>query len=328
MAGHILLAFRECLIYMIIKMQQVTITNVTPGDRDWYGPIIAVDWGTSNRRAWRIGADGAVEDAFDDDRGITRVPLQGFEAEAADLRARLGALPMLLGGMIGSDRGWRSVPYIPCSADTRSLARGIAWIDAATGIVPGVCQADPAKPEVMRGEEVQIVGARAAGLMPDDGLACCPGTHAKWVRIAQARITRFATWMTGELFALLTRHSILAPLLGGEAALDEDFAAGVGASASEGSLGHLFGLRAGALLGRPRRNGPSYVSGLLIGAEVRAALAHFGTEPPHLIGRSDLCALYAAALTQVLGGAAAAPQIIDGEAAFRAGIRAIIRELA
>jgi len=295
---------------------------------DWQGPYIAVDWGTTNRRAWRIDADGAVADSCADDRGISTVPEHGFAAEAEALRARLGDLPMLLGGMIGSDRGWRNVPYAPCPADARALAAGLCRIDDRTAIVPGVAQPDPAGPEVMRGEEVQITGALASGALAPGGLVCCPGTHAKWVRLEEGRIARFATWMTGEVFALIGRHSILAPLLAGEAAPGDSFAAGVAASADGDALGHLFALRAGALLGCPRADAPGYASGLLIGAEVRAALARFGREPPALIGRPDLCALYAAALTQVLGPAAPSATVIDGEAAFRAGIGAIIREVA
>lgn len=317
---------------MIISVQQPGISQPIVTDTDWSGPVIAVDWGTTNRRAWRIGADGSVEAGFADGAGIASHPPEGWTAAAAGLRERLGDLPMLLGGMIGSDRGWRSVPYVPCPAAAPALAQGIAWIDPRTGIVPGVCQTDPSARDVMRGEEVQVFGSLAAGGVPPDALVCCPGTHAKWVRLTQGRIAGFATWMTGEVFALLRRHSILAPLLGSEAEADADFAAGVAASAGGDALGQLFGLRAAALLGHPPKSAASYASGVLIGAEVRAALARFGTGggdgAPFLIGRPDLCALYAAALAQVSGQAFPPAHGIDGEEAFRAGIRAIIRALA
>ncbi len=295
---------------------------------DWHGPFIAVDWGTTNRRAWRIAADGTVEDAFADGGGITSVSAGGFDAEAAMIRERLGDWPMLLGGMIGSDRGWRNVPYVPCPADLRSLAAGICWIDPRTGLVPGVSQNDPSAPEVMRGEEVQVFGALALGMILPDSLVCHPGTHAKWVQLEGGRITRFATWMTGEVFALISRHSILASQLEGEAAPGAAFAAGVAASEGGDPLGHLFALRAGKLLGTPLPDGPSYASGLLIGNEVRSALTRMGGGAPHIIGRTDLCTLYAAAIAEVRGEASAAGQIIDGETAFLAGLRAIIRELA
>ena len=295
---------------------------------DWHGPFIAVDWGTTNRRAWRIGADGAVEDSLADGGGITSVPAQGFDAEAAAFRARLGDLPMLLGGMIGSDRGWRNVAYVPCPADVGSLAAGICWIDPRTGIVPGVSQPRSDAPEVMRGEEVQIFGALALGTIPPDALVCHPGTHAKWAQLEGGRIAGFATWMTGEVFALVSRHSILASELEGTAQPGPAFAAGVAASADCDALGHLFGLRAGRLLGVPLPDAPSYASGVLIGAEVRAALARMGGGSPYLIGRPDLCALYAAAIADVRGTGVQSDRITDGERAFLAGLRAIMRDLA
>jgi 2-dehydro-3-deoxygalactonokinase len=139
-------------------------------------PFIAVDWGTTNRRAWRIAPDGQVEDAFEDAAGVTAVAAGQFAGEAARLRKRLGDLPMLLGGMIGSNRGWREVPYVACPADLGGIARAILWIDDRTGIVPGVCQSGEGEPDVMRGEEVQIFGAIASGAVPGDALAClaCP----------------------------------------------------------------------------------------------------------------------------------------------------------
>lgn len=293
----------------------------------WQGPFIAVDWGTTNRRAWRIAADGRVEDLIEDGAGIMSVPGGDFAAEAATLRDRLGDLPMLLGGMIGSNRGWRETPYVPCPADAARLAAAIVWIDPRTGIVPGVSLESRDAPDVMRGEEVQIIGALASGAIPADAVVCLPGTHAKWARIKEGRIESFATWMTGEIFALLSEHSILAPQLQGRAQCGPGFAAGVSASADGDALGCLFRLRAASLLDTPIHDGPGYASGLLIGAEVRAGLAHSLGEAPYLVGRPDLCALYAAALAQVCGEPHEQAPQIEGDAAFRAGIRALIREL-
>jgi 2-dehydro-3-deoxygalactonokinase len=294
----------------------------------WQWPFIAVDWGTTNRRAWRIGAGGAVEDACADGAGVMSVPAGDFATEVARLRERLGDLPMLLGGMIGSDRGWRSVPYVACPADAAALARGIVWMDPRTGIVPGVAQERRDAPDVMRGEEVQIVGARASGLVPGDAVLCLPGTHAKWVRLKGGRIASFATWMTGELFALLREHSILAPQLAGRAGLGPGFAAGVAASGECDPLARLFALRAAHMLNAPMTDGPGYVSGLLIGVEVRSGLHAHGGEVPFLIGRPDLTTLYAAALAQIGAGPPQMPHQIDGDAAFRAGACALVSELA
>lgn len=291
-------------------------------------PFIAVDWGTSNRRAWRIGVDGAVEDSFADGCGILEVGAGGFDAGVGVLRRRLGDLPMLLGGMVGSNRGWREVSYAPCPAGTAELARGILWIDQRTGIIPGVSQDRRDAPDVMRGEETQIAGALASGLVPADALLCLPGTHAKWVRLERGRIASFTTWMTGELFALLREHSILAPQLAGETRPGPGFVAGVVASGEGDVLGRLFRIRAASALDAPMPDAPGYASGLLIGAEVRAGMALMQGKAPYLIGRQDLCALYAAAIAQVRGEDVNSARLIDGDAAFRAGIMALIEELA
>lgn len=297
------------------------------------GPFIAVDWGTTNRRAWRIAPGGAVEEALADARGILEIPAGGFPGEVAFLRQRLGDLPVLMGGMIGSDRGWRAVPYVPCPADVSSIAAGIQWIDARTGIIPGIAQERRDAPDVMRGEEVQIIGALALGDLPRDALVCLPGTHAKWVRLVDGRIAGFATWMTGELYALIRDHSILAPQLAGEdgAAHGSDagpgFAAGVVASGAGDPLGQMFRIRAAAVLGAPMADAPGFASGLLIGAEVRAAMALMQGEAPWLIGRGDLTARYAAAIAQVIGQAQDTRRVIDGDTAFRAGIGALLKEM-
>lgn len=292
------------------------------------GPFIAVDWGTTNRRAWRIGRDGVVEAACEDAGGIMALASGDYAGEVAKLRETLGDLPMLMGGMIGSNRGWHETPYVACPADARALAEAIVWIDPRTGIIPGVAQERRDAPNVMRGEEVQIIGALATGLVPPDATLCLPGTHAKWVRLRGGRITGFSTWMTGEIFALLGEHSILAPQMPGKARGGAGFAAGVIASADGDPLGHLFALRAAHLLDAPMIDGAGYVSGLLIGAEVRAGLRTSGGEVPHLIGRPDLTALYAAAIAQVRGAPGAVPPAMDGNTAFRAGCSALLRAFA
>jgi 2-dehydro-3-deoxygalactonokinase len=318
-----LLAIRGRQIYKINKMERARSIGL-----GWQGSFIAVDWGTTSRRAWRIGSDGTVEDACEDSAGVMSISGGDFSAEVARLREQLGDLPMLLGGMIGSDRGWRSVPYVACPADAPALVRRIAWIDPRTGIVPGVAQERRDAPDVMRGEEVQIIGALASGLVPEDGVLCLPGTHSKWVRVRGGRIAAFTTWMTGEFFALLREHSILAPLLEGRAGIGPGFAAGVAASEAGDPLARLFALRAAHLLDAPMVDGPGYVSGLLIGAEVRSGLRAYGGEVPTLIGRPDLTTLYAAAIAQIGAAPREAPHQIDGNAAFRAGACALVAQFA
>lgn len=291
----------------------------------WRSGYIAVDWGTTNRRAYAVEGGGRLTDSFADDLGLMAVPKGGFEAAAAEIRARLGDRPMLLAGMVGSNRGWREAPYVPCPAGAADLAPAIAWIEPGrTGIVPGVCQAGAAGPDVMRGEEVQVLGAAAAGLVPGDVLICHPGTHAKWIELAGGRIAAFRTMMTGELFSLLREHSILADQLQGEAAPGEAFRAGVRETlGGRPLLSALFGVRANFLLKQGPADLASYASGLLIGADVRAGLELAGGAPLALIGRPDLCALYAAALGE---SGREAPEI-DGAAAFLAGMQQLVEML-
>lgn len=283
----------------------------------WRDGYIAVDWGTTNRRVYAVGRGGRIEAAGTEGKGILAVPAGGFEAEIAAIRGEFAGRPVLLAGMVGSNRGWREAPYVPCPADAAALAAAILWIEPdSVGIIPGVCQRRP-DADVMRGEEVQVIGALASGRVPPDALICHPGTHAKWIRLAGGRIESFRTIMTGEIFSLLKDHSILSPQLADPVAADESFRAGVAAGlAGAEPFAALFGIRAGHLLGAGEANGASYASGLLIGADVRAGLASHGGGPIGLVGRSDLRRLYATAL------AAAGHEVIevDGAEAFLAGI--------
>ena len=288
------------------------------------GGYIAVDWGTTNRRAYRVDDAGRVTDSFEDERGLMAVPRDGFDAAAGEIRARLSDLPMLLAGMVGSNRGWREAPYVPCPAGADGLATGILWIEPGrTGIVPGVCQGAPDQ-DVMRGEEVQVLGAVAAGMVPADCLICHPGTHAKWIRMERGSIASFNTMMTGELFALLGKHSILAEQLQGDVAPNDDFRRGADEGlAGKPLLSTLFGIRARHVLGVSGGSAASYASGLLIGSDVNAGLS-LGTDGSiALIGRPDLCQLYAEALK-----AAGRETIeVDGAAAFLAGIHMLTEML-
>lgn len=292
----------------------------------WRDGYIAVDWGTTNRRAYRLDGTGARLDGFADDCGLLAVPSGGFDRAVAEIRARLGDHPMLLAGMVGSNKGWREAPYVSCPADAHDLAQAILWVEPGrTGIVPGVAQRGRAGADVMRGEEVQVLGAVAKGLVPPNATICHPGTHAKWIKMEEGRIVRFRTMMTGEMFSLLTEHSILADQLAGKAQADGAFHAGVAEALAGGDLlSGLFRVRAGHLLGEGYANPASYASGLLIGCDVKAGLALGGEDGViALIGRLDLCALYAAALAQ----AGRETTQLDGEAAFLAGIATLTEML-
>ncbi len=291
----------------------------------WTEGFIAVDWGTTNRRAYAIAGDGARGGEFEDSNGVLSVPEGGFDRAVAEIRARLGDKPLLLAGMIGSNRGWVEAPYVPCPAGIDDLARGLVWAADDTAIVPGVSLDDGYRADVMRGEEVQLLGAASADLIPADCRVCHPGTHNKWVEVAGGRIASFRTVMTGELFNLLREHSILADLLDRDAEPGAAFDAGVRRGLAGDDLpAELFSVRARVLLGKSARaDAAPYTSGLLIGSDVRIGLGPGGSDPIVVMGRPELTELYAAALG--LAGHQAIE--LDGEQCFIAGIQQIAERI-
>jgi 2-dehydro-3-deoxygalactonokinase len=288
----------------------------------WLEGFIAVDWGTTNRRAYAIGADGQCTAELADDRGVLSVGAGGFERALAEIREKLGDRPMVLAGMIGSNRGWIEVPYVRCPAGLEELTRGIIRSPEGSAVlVPGVAY-ENSRVDIMRGEEVQILGAAADGEVPQDCLVCHPGTHNKWIRLEEGRIISFRTVMTGELFNLLKAKSILSDLLLQEVKLGEAFLSGVREGlAGTGVTAELFGVRARVLLGRmSAEDGASFISGLLIGEDVRIGLAAHPGIRVVAIGRPDLTALYAAALKE----AGVETEQASGERAFIAGAKQIV----
>lgn len=279
--------------------------------------FLAVDWGTTNRRVYRI-ENGRVTRTERDGRGVTAVT--DFPAEIAGIRAAFGDLPMLLAGMVGANIGWRPAPYVAAPAGVEDLARNLLRIDARTAIVPGVSTLAGGRPDVMRGEEVQLLGALAAGLAPPDALLVQPGTHCKWAWMKGGRLVDFTTAMTGELFALLRTHSLLAPQLAGAVGVTPAFLAGVEEARRRDLTASLFGIRAARMLGtRDDADAAAYASGLLIGSDVTARLAGSPPDTVHILSGPELGELYVAAI-HANGHAAA---LIDSHAAFLAGIIAI-----
>ncbi|ACI50188.1 2-keto-3-deoxy-galactonokinase [Gluconacetobacter diazotrophicus PA1 5] len=300
----------------------MSVPHEQPGD----GALIAIDWGTSALRAWRMAADGTVLDAASGPWGILNLPEGGFPAALVALLADwpdAAGLKLIACGMIGSVNGWHEVPYVDCPADAAALARALGrphMGGAVPGIVPGLRQFQPL-PDVMRGEETQIVGALA--LHPDLSHAATlilPGTHSKWVTVRHGRITGFHTAMTGELFAVLSQHSILGrPAEGAEPVAEDEaraaFRRGVQAASSsrQGVAPLLFSARSlfltGGLGAAATRD---YLSGLLVGDEIRAFLAD-RTEmlPTVLVGEDRLCGLYAQAF-EMLG--APVPRLVGNTA--------------
>jgi 2-dehydro-3-deoxygalactonokinase len=282
---------------------------------------LAVDWGTTNRRVYLI-EDGQVARTERDDLGVTAV--SDFGAAAADIRGRFGDLPMLLAGMVGSNIGWRVAPYVAAPAGIAELSANLLRIDPRTAIVPGVSTLRNARPDVMRGEEVQLLGAVVAGLAPADALLVQPGTHCKWATMVDGRIAGFTTAMTGELFALLRSHGLLAAQLQGEVTANPAFLAGVEEAKRRDLAASLFGIRAAKMLGtRADADAAAYASGLLIGSDVAARLEVSPHDTAHILAGPELGALYAAAI-EAHGRTATR---IDSHSAFIAGIIAIESQL-
>lgn len=270
--------------------------------------LIALDWGTSTLRAWLLDGRGRVLDSARAPMGIMQVERREFadalDAVTAGWPQRLQAIAS---GMIGSTRGWVEAPYLSCPVSLGDLASALVPVPGGRlWIVPGVIRTSDV-PDVMRGEETQIAGAVA--LRSDLGRGArfvLPGTHCKWVDVSDGHIETFATYMTGELFAVLRDHSILsgpareatpdASATGGSAA----FLRGVDAARrGDGIAPLLFSVRALEVTGG-LTSGESleYLSGLLIGDEIRSALAEPAGMPPILIGEPALCARYRRALSR------------------------------
>jgi len=282
--------------------------------------MIGVDWGTTSFRAFRVGRDGTIRDRRANPRGIQNVPDGRFGdtlREEIGPWLALGEDKVLLSGMIGSRQGWKETPYLPCPAGPTELAAALADIGfdwARVKLVPGLSGTDESGvAEVMRGEETQVMGVPA--LLRDGGVACLPGTHSKWVRVEGGRITGFTTHMTGEAFGVLRGHTILARMMRDGPADGAPFDAGLARSAEPGGLlHHLFGVRALTLANRLQETeAPAYLSGILIGHEVRAALAQARGAIIQVIGTPELTALYARAIADCGGYA----ERYDGEAAAR-----------
>jgi 2-dehydro-3-deoxygalactonokinase len=292
----------------------------------WAQGFIAVDWGTTNRRAYLIDSAQRSVDEFEDPLGILSVEPGGFHEAIVQIRERLGDKPLLLGGMIGSNRGWVEAPYVSCPAGLDDLVGGLVWPEPDVAIVPGVADDGPGRADVMRGEEMQLVGAIAAGTIPADCTVCHPGTHNKWAQVAGGRIAAFRTVMTGELFNLLKQHSILADLLGPDAEPGEPFAEGVRRGLEgDGIQGDLFAVRARVLLGKAKReDAAAYTSGLLIGGDVRIGLSSGDGGQVIVMGRPELTELYAAAIA--IAGRQAVE--LDGEQCFLSGATHIAERIA
>ena len=269
--------------------------------------LIALDWGTSNLRANLLDATGHSIEQRQSAMGVMKVPVGKFDAVLAELCGdwmQAHRLPLIASGMVGSRQGWKEAPYLECPATLKQAAHCLTEVEFHRPeigshkiyIAPGLkCVDVYGQTDVMRGEETQIWGAQ----LPPSSICVLPGTHSKWIWLdAAGDFQNFKTFMTGELYSLLTQHSILGRLMDmsqSHDALNLDvFLRGV----SLGVVGHaelmhsLFAARTAGLMGQLNAAElPDFLSGILIGAEVGGvslnALTHV-----HLLGEGGLCERY------------------------------------
>jgi 2-dehydro-3-deoxygalactonokinase len=240
--------------------------------------LIGLDWGTTSCRAYLIGADRAVLERVSDGPGILKIENGAFGAALDAMTGSWPKLSVILSGMIGSRQGWKEASYAQCPAGADDIVQALTRIDhdgRSISLVPGLSTENDGMPDVMRGEETQILGALALS-DEGDGLFLLPGTHSKWAHVSGGRIVSFRTFMTGEMFGALKDHTILGRLMRDGAPDAEAFARGVKEGATLGSAGTLlnrvFATRTYGLMNKLSDSALSdYLSGLLIGAEVAEA---------------------------------------------------------
>ena len=289
---------------------------------------IAVDWGTSNMRAWAMTASGTVLAEATSDKGMGRLAQDQFEPAFLDVVADwiAGPTQAVACGMVGSRQGWVEAPYaaVPCATMPEGLVRAPTKDPAlSVHVIPGIKQMDPA--DVMRGEETQISGflARNPGW---DGVICLPGTHTKWVHISADEVVSFQTFMTGELFATISQQTVLRHSIAAEGWDNGAFLAGLDAAMTrpERLASRLFSLRAEGLLhAMDSATARARLSGLLIGAELAGAKPYWLGQQIAVIGDSGLSKLYVDALATQ---AAPATQV-NATSVTLAGLTAVYNRL-
>jgi 2-dehydro-3-deoxygalactonokinase len=301
--------------------------------------FVAGDWGTSHLRLFLCDAEGGVIDRLVGPgiAGIRRPFAEVFESSIQSWESAHGPLPAVLCGMVGSSIGWTQAPYVPCPVIPEGIMDAcVSLRDGRVQVIPGLkCQNRLGAPDVIRGEETQVLGAltRNPGLRHGLQLLCLPGTHTKWLVLRDGMVEEFLTAPTGELFAALRDHSVLVPhglrnedVVGGAA-----FEAGLARCAAHPQapvLHLLFECRSRLLSGELTPQGAAdFLSGLLIAADVGGALHLFDNciaeRTVHVIGAPRLTHLYATALAS----ASHAARQLDGMAVSLAGLTRVRQHL-
>lgn len=294
--------------------------------------FIAIDWGSTNLRAW-LYQQGQCIDSLTSESGVTRLqgrtPQQCFSELISPWFGRYGVLPVIMAGMVGSNAGWQSVPYLPCPVALTDIPHHLTQVASPlpgeVRIIPGLSIARADNSNVMRGEETQLIGAQ---LLHPSSLCLMPGTHCKWVRMDGGVVTDFRTVITGELHYLLLKFGLVGVGIGGQATDEDAFLQGVETGFNDaGIVSRLFEVRAAHLLGqRDKSTVSEWLSGLLIGNEVAQMRHQYPLAPGGaltLIGGGGLTRRYALALAR----ADISNHILNGDLAFQTGIRSIAHAL-
>lgn len=289
---------------------------------------VAVDWGTSSLRVWLLDSAGAPLGESRSAEGADGLAGGAFEACLMRHIERLGSAArggrVVMCGMVGARNGWREAPYMPIPARLDELPRHamrVAGAGVEALILPGLVRNHADAPDVMRGEETQLLGFSAVPGF--SGLVCLPGTHCKWVRVREGVVEDFSSAMTGEIFRLLAQHSVLRHVVDPQARIAADDpvflrAAAAGLARPEALLHTLFSVRGAALVaGLSASAAAARLSGLLIGTDTGAALREVppGT-PVSLIASGPFAALY----ERVFGLAGVRPRVFDADEMVRAGL--------
>lgn len=291
--------------------------------------FIAIDWGSTNLRAWRYER-GECVDSVQSEAGVTRLGARSPQQVFTELIARWPKpLPVVMAGMVGSNAGWLQVPYLPCPTRLTLVAERLTAIKQISPvkawIIPGICVERADNYNVMRGEETQLIGAYAEQPAP---LYVMPGTHSKWVQMDSDTLMDFRTVMTGELHHLLLNHSLIGVGLSEQRPDPQAFERGVEIGLNEAHIVRcLFEARAAHVLGKlPKSAVSDWLSGLLIGNEVAQMLRQYllpAGAALTVIGNPKLTVRYA----QALNMAGICHRMMDGDRAFQSGIRSVVNEL-
>lgn len=286
---------------------------------------IAIDWGSTNLRAWLYQGDHCLE-SRQSEAGVTRLNGKSPAAVLAEMTEnwREGNTPIVMAGMVGSNVGWKVAPYLPVPVLFSTIGERLTSVGDNIWIIPGLSVSREDNHNVMRGEETQMLGAR---VLAPSSLYVMPGTHCKWVQADREQIHDFRTVMTGELHHLLLNHSLLGMGLPTQESAPEAFTAGLERGLTHPAvLPHLFDVRASHVLGAlPREQVSEFLSGLLIGAEVATMSQQYAHEQViTLVAGTSLASRYHQAF-QALGRDVV---VVPGDTAFQAGIRSIAHAVA